>query len=404
MKTVFRFFFAIIFGFTDVYLLPAQWIQTTLNDAQITSFAISGTDLFAGNYNGGLFLSTDIGTSWSPVTSGLTDTIVRSLRVNGTDLFAGTHNGVYLSTNSGTSWTPVNSGMTNTQVTSLVFCGTNLFAGTWGNGVYLSTDNGTSWSPVTSGLTNLNIFSVVVRDTTLFAGTYGGGVFLSTDKGANWTTANSGLKSLCVFSLIVSGSNLFAGSDSGVALSTNNGTSWIAANSGLTNLHVFSFAVHGVNLFAGTNDGVFLSTDNGTNWTAINSGLGINSYVRPLAVSEPYLLAGTSSNGVWRRPLSEITAVKGISNGLPANFSLEQNYPNPFNPSTVISYRLPGNSFVTLKIFDALGREIQTLVNGMQNYGDHSVVFNTGNLSSGIYFYRIQAGTYSETKKLVLLR
>lgn len=88
----------------------------------------------------------------------------------------------------------------------------------------------------------------------------------------------------------------------------------------------------------------------------------------------------------------------------PALYGLSQNYPNPFNPTTVISYRLPVNSFVTIKIYDVLGREVQTLVNEHQPAGTHSVTFNAANLPSGVYFYRLEAGTYHDTKKLLLLK
>lgn len=83
-------------------------------------------------------------------------------------------------------------------------------------------------------------------------------------------------------------------------------------------------------------------------------------------------------------------------------FSLFQNYPNPFNPSTVITYHLPGNNFVTLKVYDILGREIATLVNELKDPGSHSVEFNASGLAGGIYLYRIQAGNYAETRKLLL--
>lgn len=87
-----------------------------------------------------------------------------------------------------------------------------------------------------------------------------------------------------------------------------------------------------------------------------------------------------------------------------SNFELSQNFPNPFNPTTVISYRLPIYGFVTLKVYDVLGREVQTLVNERQNIGNHSVTFKAFNLASGVYFYRLQAGSYSQTRKLVLLK
>lgn len=88
----------------------------------------------------------------------------------------------------------------------------------------------------------------------------------------------------------------------------------------------------------------------------------------------------------------------------PTCYSLSQNYPNPFNPTTTIQYSLPSQSFVSLKVFDVLGSEVATLVNEVQTAGYQSVVFNASGLSSGIYLYRIETGSFFETKKLVLLR
>jgi hypothetical protein len=99
-----------------------------------------------------------------------------------------------------------------------------------------------------------------------------------------------------------------------------------------------------------------------------------------------------------------ITDVQPFSFVLPSEYSLSQNYPNPFNPSTTISYQLPAQSHITLKVFDVLGREVATLVNGVEEPGYKSVTFDAGKLSSGIYFYRLQAGNHVETKKLLLLR
>jgi len=127
--------------------------------------------------------------------------------------------------------------------------------------------------------------------------------------------------------------------------------------------------------------------------------------VNALAVTETYLFAGTSYGGVWRRPLSEmITSVERVSTDLPTNFSLSQNYPNPFNPTTTISFNLPSKSFVALKIFDLLGREIATIVSEEMSAGNYSRTWNAAKMSSGIYFYRLQAGSFTETKKLVLLK
>lgn len=85
-------------------------------------------------------------------------------------------------------------------------------------------------------------------------------------------------------------------------------------------------------------------------------------------------------------------------------FSLSQNFPNPFNPTTVIQYQIPKSSFVTMKIFDVLGREKATLISEHQNAGNYSITFNSGALPSGVYFYRLQAGAYSEIRKLVIFK
>jgi len=90
--------------------------------------------------------------------------------------------------------------------------------------------------------------------------------------------------------------------------------------------------------------------------------------------------------------------------GLPTNYALFQNYPNPFNPTTVISFQLAAKSRVTLKVYDILGREVETLVDGASDIGLHQVSFDASRFASGIYFYRIQAGGFMATKKLLLLK
>jgi hypothetical protein len=88
----------------------------------------------------------------------------------------------------------------------------------------------------------------------------------------------------------------------------------------------------------------------------------------------------------------------------PSRYNLEQNYPNPFNPTTTIKYELPELSFVTLRVYDVLGGEIVILVNEEKTGGSYEVEFNARTLTSGIYFYQLQAGDFVETKKMVLMK
>jgi hypothetical protein len=106
-----------------------------------------------------------------------------------------------------------------------------------------------------------------------------------------------------------------------------------------------------------------------------------------------------------------VTSVDQTSSHIPARFALNQNYPNPFNPSTSISFSIPASSAggphsssVTLKVYDLLGREVATLVNEQLVPGDYERTFNAEGLTSGVYFYRLHAGGFVQTKKLLLLR
>ena len=100
----------------------------------------------------------------------------------------------------------------------------------------------------------------------------------------------------------------------------------------------------------------------------------------------------------------EYSTVIEVDAGLPKQFALAQNYPNPFNPATVISYQLPVASNVSLKIYDALGKEVATLVSTRQEAGGHSIAFNANTLSSGVYFYRLQTENFVQTKKMMFVK
>jgi len=403
----------------------AQWIQTGLQlkapdgtGEYFQSLAVKNNNIFVGTYYHGVFVSTDNGSVWTPVDSGLTNLCIYSLFVNDKYLFAGTQaGGVFRSTNNGKLWTPIN-GLMGYSVSCFIAVtneggGSNLFAGTYG-GVFLSSDEGTNWVAVNSGIKNLDVFCLVNVGANLFAGVdlYNphvnyDKVYLSTNSGTSWTSVNSGLPDTYITSLAAIGNNIFAGTfDFGIYLSTNNGTSWTSVQPGSTNPYIGPLLVNNTKLFAGTNVGtsdVLLTSDSGAHWTDVAEGL-LSSGVYSLVVCDTYLFAGTCG-GLWRRPLSEmVTSVKEENSNFPTHYSLQQNYPNPFNPSTTISFTLPSKSHVTLKVFDIMGREIAILVNGEMFAGNHTQKWNPSNISSGIYFYRLEAGSYTETKKLVLLR
>jgi hypothetical protein len=208
--------------------------------------------------------------------------------------------------------------------------------------------------------------------------------------------------------------------------STDNGTNW-STDTRLTNASGDSWypSVSVSNSFIHTvwqenRDGNFeiyykRSTDSGTSWEA-ETRLTSNDYFSwyPSVAS-----SGSGVHVVWqdirdgnweiyykRDPNGNVTGIENINSELPTAFKLEQNYPNPFNPSSIIGYRLSINSMVTLKVYDLIGREVVTLVNEEKQAGSYEVTLNSSALSlpSGIYFYRLQAGEFTETKQMLLLK
>jgi phosphodiesterase/alkaline phosphatase D-like protein len=409
-----------LFSFFIVSNLIAQtWQAVGLSGQIIENFGINsnaagGMNLFAGTCTGGVFVSTNNGTSWTALNSGLptgssNQSLVTSFafiptETGDTNIFAGTWEGVYLSTNNGSSWTSVSSGLTNSHVQSFALLpngsgGTNIFAGTWG-GLFLSTNNGSSWKAVNTVLTNTFVSSLLVNGTNLFAGTDTNGVFLSTDSGTNWTAVGSGLpmsleNSTLVSSLIacpngIGGTNLFAGTErDGIFISTNNGVSW--TYSGLANIKIFKLTFSpngagGINLFAGTESGVYLSTNNGTNWTSINTGFPSLTAVSAIALSGTNLFAGTGS-GVYITSIANLISTSDITNPATSVTSTSATLNGTINPnglSTTVQF-----DYGTTTSYGNSVTASQSPVTGSSNV---SVTANLSGLTSNtLYHYRVEA-------------
>ena len=127
--------------------------------------------------------------------------------------------------------------------------------------------------------------------------------------------------------------------------------------------------------------------------------VGTNVAGLHFALVEEY--QGANANALAKTSVEQLT-LQGPS--VVTQYALDQNYPNPFNPATTISYQLPKDGRVTIKIFDAIGREVTTLVDEFKSSGQYSVKFDASHLSSGIYFYSIRSGDYNAVKKMTLIK
>ena len=117
-----------------------------------------------------------------------------------------------------------------------------------------------------------------------------------------------------------------------------------------------------------------------------------------------YIFDGSNAYIVYRRPLGELIGIQPISNEIPNQFSLSQNYPNPFNPNSKIKFQISKLSEAKLIVFDVLGQEVETLVNEHLKPGIYEVDFDGSNFASGVYFYKLIATDFVETKKMILIK
>ena len=186
---------------------------------------------------------------------------------------------------------------------------------------------------------------------------------------------------------------------------------WFSQISGTaTRLYGISFTDANTGTAVGENGRILRTTNGGTNWTLQTSGITTNLF----SVSFTDANTGTAvgENGRIHRTINGgVTFVNQVSSEIPERFSLYQNYPNSFNPATKINFDIPKNGYVTLKVYNLLGKEVQTLVSRDLKSGSYTVDFNASKLTSGVYFYRLQAtpkdgqaGDFVETRKMVLVK
>ena len=153
----------------------------------------------------------------------------------------------------------------------------------------------------------------------------------------------------------------------------------------------------------GTNGLILKSSNGGDNWN-VNQTSTMKNFNSIYFFDENHGFAVGDSGIIYYTSNGGLTDIGNNSDNIPEDFSLKQNYPNPFNPGTTIDFVLPFASEVSLRIFDGLGQIVSTLVSSELPAGYHSFTWDASNFSSGIYFYRLTAGPYNETRKLVLIK
>ena len=430
------------------YVSINNGIDWNLEVNKMPATAITNISSTAGVINvstrhSGVFSSNDDGLSWSNLSSSIPNGWFYGLYQHPTTntLFALHQNGVYRSINGGVDWS-LTSAFGKTMAFNSIG---NTFLGS-GSFVYKSTDDGVSYQPKPIGINVFNSRQIAIDQNNYMIvatandnGFQGQGVYRSTDLGETYFPYNVGLPNdiTSVEYVDTNGfyrdveclKQLIAADASGNFYSNNEDGSWNQFNIGfqqggfvkdimainyvdgivistITELEMFSrritmndpttcFFEKEVDFLDDLTFEVFYNY-----FTSPKIAGSNNKYTR--FNSEFTYFAGTIGSGVLKKAI--ITNVENIQNILPSKFAMEQNYPNPFNPSTSIQYAIASRQFVTLKVYDVLGNEIATLVNEEKPAGSYEVKFSANEFSSGVYFYKLQAGDFIETKKMILLR
>jgi photosystem II stability/assembly factor-like uncharacterized protein len=272
--------------------------------------------------------------------------------------------------------------------------------------VLKTTDGGTTWQTMLNGVDFDDLVGLSYGDSlTAWAVSEPRGLIIhSGDQGLTWTVQDTGAYHYHGVQFVSTQKGWVTGGNGVIRSTSDGGQSWMSESTNTTSdLHGVSF-VDSLNGWVVGWDGVILHTvDGGINWQRQESGTllrlwGVHFFDETTGwvVGQDGIILHTSNGG--------ITFIQSETSDLPRKFTLLQNYPNPFNPVTTIIFDLPERSFAELKIFNAVGQEVATLLNGEITAGRHEVAWDATAFPSGIYLCRFRAGTFTATKKLLMLR
>ncbi len=427
----------------------------------LKTFSVAGGRILAAGSAGGVLFSDDAGETWS-MPDIIPSTSLYAFTTDGNNLLiAGGYQGIVLKSNDlGLSWKAIfaSDGLHCPTIKGIDFVNSNIgYLARYNRMISKTTDGGESWFTVYPDTTETssifygidfvdeNVGYVVGK-----AGTGVSAIYKTTDGGNSWSK-NIGSFSDHLYGVAFSDADhgVVVGRDLVVEYSNDGGTTW---NPGVINgspdsgSDLAGVCFYNSQIGIAYGDIVLKTTDGGINWDYIplpsstkmvtgvmfspehwvlSGGHEVNatydsgqtwSNIIDWNVFDNLQLYGTvldKNNNLWVSSSSSkiytTSSLVSVSDDFqqPQKFSLEQNYPNPFNPSTNINFNIPTTEFVTLSIYDVLGRNVATVINNrLLQSGTHSILLSADeyHLSSGIYFYELKAGNYFETKKMILIK
>jgi photosystem II stability/assembly factor-like uncharacterized protein len=274
------------------------------------------------------------------------------------------------------------------------------------SGLYKTTDGGSNWVLQNfSPNSNNSYIHMHFEDSNTGWCISDTGIYKTTNGGNNWTVQNHPSAGTFNSLFAISTSAVWIGGTSGTVFSTTNGgVNWVSRNTSSAYSVLSVYFLNSMTGYISTSPrNVFKTTNNGLNWTAqmTDTESVLNSIY---FTSNDTGYACGSTGKIFKTINGGSIGIRKTDENIPGKFCLYQNFPNPFNPSTNIRFKIKDLRFVSLKIYDILGKEVVTLVNDKLKTGEYGITFDGSTLSSGVYFYKLQAGDFTETKKMLMVK
>jgi len=375
--------------------------------------------------SGTMIKTTNSGLVWFNSNSGLSASLYDVEFVNDFVGFCCGTSGIFKTTNSGLNWFSVLSGLQINEIEIITL--DIIYAGGF-SGVYKSTNQGLNWNNTTTGYSGQTWGLHFIDENTGYAMGSAASTRKTTNGGLNWFGGlpwfpgeytfnechffNSGT-GFVLYSSVIPPPN---SSQTGGIYKANSMNSfvlvWSAANRSLGGLTFTgtdtAYAVGGGLSGTAYVAIILQSIDGGDTWSAQQTNF-INQSMNDLCfLDSKFGFAVGRAGTIIKTQTGGVNSVNLVNENIPESFSLSQNYPNPFNPSTKILFSIPfvetTQRVVSLKVYDALGREVTTLVNQQLSPGTYQVEWNASNYTSGLYFYKLTSGDFAETKKMILIK
>jgi photosystem II stability/assembly factor-like uncharacterized protein len=353
--------------------------------------------------NGKILHTTSGGDCWIEQSSG-SSTNLNSIHFSSenTGITVGDSGVVSRTTDGGSNWEMLNN-FTSQDLKSILFINTEQALFTGGNGIIFKTTNsGQNWLPIKSNVNNLLSSIFFVNPLTGWIIGNSGTILKTNNGGLNWTLQNSGLSDDFNDIYMHDQNTGWVVGDNGKILKTIDGGSQWTSEESTTTMDLYS-------IMANDSSYIWISGEDGT--LLVNSGTYWELRLGPTSQNLTSIcfldykgwISGDNGVIIHTTNVDIISSISSLTE-IPADFLLLQNYPNPFNPVTNISFELPRSSYTKLIVYDVLGKELLTLENKELPAGKHLYQWDASEYSTGIYFYRLEAGEFIETKRMVLVK